>query len=234
MYRLAKVACGAMTIAAAMLAAACGDKGGELREATERRRAEVAIAESAGAAGAADTSAQDTGYALPAFVGDTAKAAAARADTAAKAAAPDGEWTSATRDKRRGGVVGIVRGLRVARQDGFDRLVLDFGDGPLPGWHVEYVDSPVRQCGSGQVKQVAGQAWLLVRLRTAQAHDDLGAPTVRQRDIPLGLPVMRQLALTCDFEGDVEVVLGLASPNPYRVMELAGPNRLVVDVRQQP
>jgi hypothetical protein len=223
-------------VVAATLTAACKDEGGELRDVTARRRAELANRDTTRDA-ADDTAGPDTGYAIPAFIGDT-PAVSARRDSAArdsaKAPAPSGEWTAGTREARHANVVGIVRGFRVAGNDGFDRLVLDFGDGPLPGWRVEYVEGPVRQCGSGRATQVAGQAWLRVRLRTAQAHDDAGVATVRQRDVPLGLPVMRQLAMTCDFEGDVEVVLGLSSANPYRVMELRGPQRLVVDVRQKP
>lgn len=218
------------------LVAACKDQGGELREATARRRAELANRDTT-RDDAGDTGGPDTAYTIPAFVGDT-PAIAARADSAAKDSAKAGaaadEWTAGAREAKHASVVGVLRGFRVAGQNGFDRLVLDFGDGPLPGWRVAYVERPVQQCGSGEVTQVAGQAWLLVRLRTAQAHDDAGAPTVRQRDVSLGLPVMRQLAMTCDFEGDVEVVLGLASRNPYRVMELANPSRLVVDVRQNP
>lgn len=230
---------GAILISSLVLAAACGDQGGELKDATDRRRAEMANRDTSkdgtGAAG-------DTGYAIPTFVGDTpavpsTPAKPAKADSAAKdsakAPAPGGgEWTTAKRDVVRPRVVGTLRGLRVAQQNGFDRLVLDFGAGAAPGWHVEYVDGPVAQCGSGQVVRVAGDAKLLVRLRTAQAHDDAGAPTVRQRDLQLTLPVMKQLTMTCDFEGDVEIVLGLDSRQPYRVMELQSPNRLVIDLKQ--
>jgi hypothetical protein len=220
------------------LAAACGDQGGELKDVTERRRAELAGRDTSnGAAGG------DTGYAIPTFVGDTpavsaaATPAQAKTDSAAKdsartPAAAGGEWTVAARDVSRPRVVGTLLGLRLAQQNGFDRLVLDFGGGPMPGWHVEYVDGPVARCGSGQVVRVAGNAKLLVRLRTAQAHDDAGAPTVRQRDLPLTLPVMKQMVMTCDFEGDVEIVLGLDSRQPYRVMELQSPNRLVIDLKQ--
>jgi len=230
---------GAILISTLVLAAACGDQGGELKDATDRRRAEMANRDTSKDGGAAG----DTGYAIPTFVGDTptvsstaakpAKTESAAKDSA-KAPAPGGggEWTTATRDVVRPRVVGTLRGLRVAQQNGFDRLVLDFGAGAAPGWHVEYVDGPVAQCGSGQVVRVAGDAKLLVRLRTAQAHDDAGAPTVRQRDLPLTLPVMKQLVMTCDFEGDVEIVLGLDSRQPYRVMELQSPNRLVIDLKQ--
>lgn len=32
----------------------------------------------------------------------------------------------------------------------------------------------------------------------------------------------------------MEVVLGVSAANPYRVLELANPTRLVVDIRRQP
>lgn len=229
---------GAMLISALSLAAACGDQGGELKDATDRRRAEMANGDTT-----KEGAERDTGYSIPTFVGDTpavsaAAAAKAKTDSVAKdsaktaAVASAGDWTSGARDVQRPNVVATLRGLRVAQQNGFDRLVLDFGTGPASGWHVEYADGPVAQCGSGRVVRVAGDARLVVRLRTAQAHDDAGAPTVRQRDIPLTLPVMKQLVMTCDFEGDVEIVLGLDTRQPYRVMELQTPNRLVIDIKQ--
>jgi hypothetical protein len=216
------------------LAAACGDGGGELKDVTARRRLEMDTT----AAAPGDTSPRDTGYTLPTFITDTPAATAARPDSAAKDTAkppaPASEWTAGPSEGRHPDATATLRGLRVAQQNGFDRLVLDFGDGPVPGWRVEYVDRPVRQCGSGQVAPVAGQAWLRIRLSGAQAHDDAGTPTVRQRDLPLALPVMKQLVMTCDFEGEVELVLGLAAPWPYKTAELGSPSRLVVDVRQQP
>ncbi|MBA4159064.1 MAG: hypothetical protein H0X65_16535, partial [Gemmatimonadetes bacterium] len=44
-------------------------------------------------------------------------------------------------------------------------------------------------------------------------------------------PVLKQLTLICDFEAQVEWVLGVSSPNRFRVIELHEPARLVVDVR---
>ncbi|HYJ81055.1 MAG TPA: hypothetical protein VEW03_15690 [Longimicrobiaceae bacterium] len=204
--------------------AACPDRGGELREATERRRLEQATLDSV------RDSASTTGGRLPAFTGDSPASAAAAPDT--QPAAPvTGQWTAGVLDLRREGPPAIVRGVRVARNDGFDRMVIDLGDGPIPGWHVEYVDRPVVRCGSGEPTELAGDGWLLVRLRTAQAHDDDGRPTVARREAGFDLPVVREMEMTCDFEGDVEVVLGVATPNPYRVTELRGPSRLVVDVQ---
>lgn len=228
----------ALVLGGALLLAACGDEGGELKEATARRRAEMAGRDTS--RDHADSTRGDSAYAIPAFVGDT-PVRAVKTDSAAKPAADSakpaapaaggGEWATAARDGAHRGATGVLRGLRVAQQNGFDRMVLDFGSGALPGWHVEYVDD-ASQCGSGRPVRVAGTAMLLVRLRGAQAHDDAGQPTLRQRDLPLSMPVLRQMALTCDFEGVVEVVLGVSATQPYRVMELQNPSRIVVDVKQ--
>ena len=46
------------------------------------------------------------------------------------------------------------------------------------------------------------------------------------------LAVLVALALTCDFEAQVEWVAGLRSRRGFRVLELTQPPRLVVDVRE--
>lgn len=125
----------------------------------------------------------------------------------------------------------VMTGVRVARHPGFDRLVLEFGKA-LPGYHVEYVDRPIRSCGSGDTIPMEGDGWLRVRVEPVQAHTEMGDETIsgpdRHRKLELG--VLRELVMTCDFEGQVEWVLGVSSPNKYRVLELSSPPRLVVDV----
>jgi hypothetical protein len=120
--------------------------------------------------------------------------------------------------------------VRTATHDGFDRTVFEF-DEHLPGYHTEYIDQPVRKCGSGKVAQVAGDGWLEVRFYPARARTEEGAPTVAERERMLNMPVLSELELTCDFEVVVTWVLGVQSPNRYRVRELSSPPRLVIDVR---
>jgi hypothetical protein len=227
-------------LAAACLsaAAACKDKGGELRDITARRRAELANRDTT--QDRAPEGDADSATRLPAFTGDTALRTAiplpdsAAADTAAKRPAPTG-WGTAPRQGGTPNVPTTLRGVRAASNpEGFDRMVLDFGTDPVPGWHASYSARPVLSCGSGEPVQVEGERWLRVRLQTAQAHDEQGQPTVRQRRLPLGMPVLRELAIACDFEGEVEVVLGVSAANPYRVMQLANPTRLVIDIQRQP
>jgi hypothetical protein len=215
------------------LVAACSGGGGELREATERRRAENAGSDTAPGPVNVDTAGE---YRLPVFVDTTGAAPARAADTVPAAGAnPSGqaEWTTGKREAGNAGAgASILRGMRVGRNAGFDRLVLDFGTGPVPAYQVEYVDSPVEACGSGEPVPVAGQGWLKVRLRATQAHDNAGNATVRDRQVVATTPVLREVEIICDFEGEVEVVMGVQSPNPFRVLVVPTPNRLIVDVRQ--
>lgn len=231
---------GWMVMAVAVLAAAaCKDEGGELRDATERRRAEMANRDTTHDHGDA---AADTATRLPAFTGDTgvrapvaaADSPAPAADSSRRAAAAAG-WGTAPRQGGTANELVTLRGVRAASNpEGFDRMVLEFGDAPVPRWSTAYAARPVMSCGSGEPVQVEGARWLRVRLRTAQAHDDQGRPTVRQRRLPLGMPALREMAIACDFEGEVEVVLGVSAANPYRVLELANPTRLVIDVQREP
>jgi hypothetical protein len=145
--------------------------------------------------------------------------------------APPSDWTAGIVDVARDDApAAVLRDVRTGVHDGFVRVVFAF-DARVPGYHVEYVDRPVYHCASGEPVPIAGDAWLAVRFRIAAAHTEAGEATVAERDRRLDGPLLRQLTLTCDFEGDVTWVLGLSSPNRYRLAELRDPPRLVLDVR---
>jgi hypothetical protein len=146
--------------------------------------------------------------------------------------APPRTWTARSTDVAPGRAgVAVLQEVRAARHEGFDRVVFAF-DGALPGYQVEYVDRPAHACGSGEEVYLDGEAWLRVRFVPAQAHTEAGTPTVAERRPRFDLPVLREAALTCDFEADVAWVLGLSTPGGYRLTELADPARLVVDLRR--
>jgi hypothetical protein len=141
------------------------------------------------------------------------------------------EWTAGNVTLKRTSQSPVtLRSVRAARNEGFDRVVFEFDGMQLPGYRLEYVDKPVIKCGSGDPTEVAGQGWLQVSLTPAQAHEGAQA-TVAERERKPALPLIQELELTCDFEGEVTWVLGNARPNKYRVMELREPTRLVVDVQ---
>jgi hypothetical protein len=113
---------------------------------------------------------------------------------------------------------------------GSDRLVFEFDSVGLPAWRVEYVDRPVRDCGTGDAVAVAGDAWLEIRFSGAQAHTQDGAATSGPRRRAVAQPILRELVRVCDFEGEVTWVAGVARANPYTPRGLAGPSRLVIDI----
>lgn len=124
----------------------------------------------------------------------------------------------------------VLREVRTGIQPAADRVVFEFGNSGLPAWHVEYVDRPVRDCGSGEPIPVAGDAWLQIRFTGAQAHTDAGISTSGPRRRQLAQPIAKELVRTCDFEGEVTWVIGVVSPNPYTPLILSSPSRLVIDI----
>ncbi len=125
----------------------------------------------------------------------------------------------------------LLTDVRAASHEGYDRVVFELGSGSPPGFHLEYIDRPVRKCGSGDVTAIAGDGWLQVRLEPASAHTERGAPTIAERERKLDLPLIKELEQTCDFEGQVVWVIGLSRPNRYRVLTLDNPLRLAVDIK---
>jgi hypothetical protein len=126
----------------------------------------------------------------------------------------------------------VVTAVRTGTNQGFDRLTVELGEGEgMPGYHLEYIDRPLHQCGSGNQIFPVGDGWLELRLEPAQAHTDEGRPTLSGREIAAQQRLMRRIYLTCDFEGLVTLVVAVTSPNEFRVTTLSAPRRIVVDVR---
>jgi hypothetical protein len=152
-------------------------------------------------------------------------------DEVAGATAADRDWTAGDTHVERNvpGVATLV-GVRTGRQDGFDRMVFDFGADPVPSYRVEYVDRPVHECGSGNVVELPGDGWLAIRFEPARAHDDEGRATIPERDLRPDLENVLRLRSICDFEAHLDWVAAVGAPNPYAVLLLTQPNRLVVDI----
>ncbi|MGH8105487.1 MAG: AMIN-like domain-containing (lipo)protein [Arenimonas sp.] len=125
----------------------------------------------------------------------------------------------------------ILRAVRTGNQPGMDRIVFEFNETGLPEWEVKYVEQPLLiDCGSGDAVLVAGNAWLQITFRGAQAHTEAGEPTSDPRRRELNQPVLRELVRTCDFEGQVTWVVGVIGEKEYTPRVLAAPSRLVIDV----
>lgn len=140
-------------------------------------------------------------------------------------------WTAGLTAKG-GTEMTTLTAVRTASHEAYERIVFAFEPALLPGYRVEYIDRPVRQCGSGEVVDLPGDAWLSIRLEPAQAHTEQGAPTIADRSRVLDYQILKAFRLICDFEGQVEWVAAVASPVRYRTLELRAPARLVIDLKK--
>ena len=126
-----------------------------------------------------------------------------------------------------------VTAVRVARQEGFDRVVFELAGKAAgqAGWRVEYVDEPRAQ-GSGDVVPVDGEAALAVLITGTGYPMDTGQEEVADDPaLPGDLEVVQDVVLGAVFEGQYEAFIGTSGEQPFRVFRLGDPERVVVDVR---
>ena len=120
-----------------------------------------------------------------------------------------------------------VSDVRVAHHDGYDRLVIGFATASaLPQYQVnQQATAHFVRDASGQPVTLAGTAGLRMVLRNADIVS--GAPS----DLQPNLPEIREVAQIGNFERVVSYGVGLATPACFRILELSGPTRLVIDVQ---
>lgn len=130
-----------------------------------------------------------------------------------------------------GSVLGHLGAVRLARQENYDRLVLEFTD-QVPGYTVGYRPLPATADGSGaQIPLPGATEMVQVTLTPASAHrEDTAAPTYTGPATVRGNAVqVTEAKAAGDFEGHVTWVAGVRAKVPFRVLVLANPPRLVVD-----
>lgn len=125
----------------------------------------------------------------------------------------------------------LLKEVRTAQHEVYDRVTFEFESAEMPSYHIEYIDKPVRACGSGEVINLKGDGWLEIRFQPANAHTEKGEPTMEKRELTPNHTILKELKQTCDFEADVTWVLGVSIPNKYRVLELENPTRLAIDIK---
>jgi len=119
----------------------------------------------------------------------------------------------------------VLSDVRAARQQqGYDRVVFDFGPGALPPYAVEQVDRVI-EGGSGFVKPVQGTAFFVVRFVQAGSMGEYRGPTQVRPDTQN----VREVVLSTNFEGVLEFGIGLARLSCPRVSVLTSPARLLLD-----
>jgi len=128
----------------------------------------------------------------------------------------------------------LLNRVAVGRHPGYDRVVFQFRDEGLPGYRVEYVQPPLKEDGSGKPVDVAGNAFVLVRMEPASGFDLTSGEGQLVYKGPKRLPgasVVKDVVRTGDFEAALSWAIGLEAKVPFRVTTAASPSRLIVDFK---
>ncbi len=118
--------------------------------------------------------------------------------------------------------------VRTSQSRGYDRVVFTF-EGSFPGYRLAFSDQAAGGCdGSGAVSEAAEH--LVVEFSGAHAND-AGTPLIEDRERATGFPAIADAVQSCDEDGTVRWIFGAAGGLDYRIMEMRGEPRLVVDMR---
>ncbi|MFN2569702.1 MAG: hypothetical protein ABR564_08910 [Candidatus Dormibacteria bacterium] len=147
-------------------------------------------------------------------------------------ASADSAFSCAAQSGGVAGAPGTVSAIRVAHHDGYDRLVLEFAasaSGAVPAYQLTpQSSSTFTRDASGQQVKLQGSAGIKAVFRNTTVGS--GVPS----DIKAGLPAIREVMNIGDFERVTSYGVGLSSTACFRVSELSGPSRLVIDVQTAP
>jgi hypothetical protein len=134
----------------------------------------------------------------------------------------------------------LLERVAVGHHEGYDRVVFEFRDEGLPGYRVEYVPPPLKEDGSGAPVDVAGNAFVVVRMEPASGFDlNSGEGELvykgpkRIAGSSAGATVVKEIARTGDFEAVLSWAIGLEAKADFRVTTAASPARLIVDLRNR-
>jgi len=122
----------------------------------------------------------------------------------------------------------FVSALRTGAHTGYDRLTIEFVNG-MPADMQITVQSGTTfvMGGSGIRTTLKGQNGILVVIHGSDLHTSYSGPL----DIVTGYKGLAEVKRVEDYEGYVQLGLGINGPACYRTMLLTNPSRLVIDIQ---
>ncbi len=130
-----------------------------------------------------------------------------------------------------------VTDVRVGSHDGFDRVTFELTGDATVGWFVGPEDEPTSQ-GSGEPVEVEGEAYLGVALRNVTLPPELPdgiEPWDGERlATPADAALLQEVVDDTIFEGIHLFYLGLDEQVSYRIDRLEDPQRVVIDLVEDP
>jgi hypothetical protein len=124
--------------------------------------------------------------------------------------------------------VAFIDSLRTGTHPGYDRLTVEFQNAQPSTIELRtqsgtaFTKSP-----SGQTVTLAGSNGILVTITGADLHTSYSGPT----DVKTGYAALAEVRSVQDFEGVVQLGLGINGAACYRAYVLTAPTRLVIDVQ---
>ena len=122
----------------------------------------------------------------------------------------------------------FIDDLRTGTHTGYDRLTVQFQNGQpasielRPQSGTTFTNSP-----RGDQVTLMGKNGILVVIRGADLHTSYSGPS----DVKTGYATLVEVQRVEDFEGVVQLALGVSGATCYRAFILTNPARLVIDVQ---
>ena len=124
--------------------------------------------------------------------------------------------------------VAFINDLRTGTHQGYDRLTIEFKNGQPATTELRtqtgttFTNSP-----RGDQVTIAGKNGILVILHGADLHTNYSGST----DLKTGYTSLVEVRQVEDFEGVVQLALGVSGATCYRAFTLTNPDRLVIDIK---
>ncbi len=123
--------------------------------------------------------------------------------------------------------VAFIDALRTGSHGGYDRLTIEFANGEPASLDVRLQDGAAFTLSpSGRAVTLAGANGILVTIHGADLHTDYSGPT----DILTHYSGMVEVRQVQDFEGVVQIAIGISGPKCVNTSVVQNPTRLVIDV----
>lgn len=125
-----------------------------------------------------------------------------------------------------------ITDVRVGTHAGYDRVVVEF-DAGIPPYTLDEVNPPLLADPSGMEMHVEGSAfWSLVLQGGTRVNLDGSMSYSGRTDFTPDFPALAELVEAGDFEAVSSWFIGLHESTCARVLTLAHPARLVIDIQQ--
>ena len=124
--------------------------------------------------------------------------------------------------------VSFIDALRTGTHPGYDRLTIEFQNGQPQSVELRpQTGTAFTQGASGQPMTLNGKNGILVVIHGSDLHTSYSGST----DLKTGYASLVEVRQVEDFEGTVQLGLGVSGATCYRAFFLTNPSRLVIDIQ---